>query len=416
MVSYSLFILAGIALLAATHPFITYPISLRLLLRWHRPPIRLYPPESLADTTVALCLCAYNEEGVIRTKVENMLAMRRNLPRLEVLVYVDAASDHTAEILAEFGDSVRVVLSPERLGKTHGMNVLVQLTSADIIVFTDANVIFADDALLNLLRPFGDPSIGCALGHLRYISSADNATSATGSLYWNMEERLKELESRTGSAITSDGAIFAIRRALHAPPPPEVSDDIFVSLSILCARYRVVRVGTAIAYEEAVASAAEEYNRKIRIACLAFTVHRMLWPRLRRLPPLDLYKYVSHKLLRWLTIYLLAAGSVCFIGGFALSLGWLTATALAVIEVVALTAIWFSKTGPLGKLSSVLQAFVSTGIGVWKSMAGIRFQTWTPPASTRGQIVGATHTAVAGRVTASRRIATATPRPSKIDA
>ena len=410
MAPYLLFILSGGALLAAIHPFITYPISLMLLSYWRRSPIDLFSPEDLAKPAVALCLCVYNEQDVIRTKVENMLAMRRTLPRLEVLVYVDAASDRTVEILAEFGDSLRVVLSPQRLGKTHGMNVLVKLTSADIIVFTDANVIFADDALLHLLRPFADPAVGCTLGHLRYVSSADSATSATGSFYWNMEERLKELESRTGSAITSDGSIFAIRRALHEPPPPQVSDDIFVSLSILCAGYRVVRVGTAIAYEEAVSSAGEEYNRKIRIACLAFTVHRMLWQRLRRLSPLNLYKYVSHKLLRWLTIYILAIGSACFIGGIAMSAGWVIAVALAVVGLAALAAVWLSKTGPLGKLSSVLQAFVATGIGVWKSLLGVRFQTWTPPASTRGQIVGAKHTAAAAR------IASSSPNLSKINA
>ena len=402
MISDILFLVSAGFLVAAIHPFISYPISLKILLYLYKPPIRSLSPAMLADARVALCLCAYNEEHVIRVKVENMLAMRRSIPRLEILVYVDAASDKTAEILSEFGDSIKFVSSHARLGKTHGMNLLVQSTSADYIVFTDANVIFTDDALVHLLRPFGDPEVGCTLGHLRYVSGVRSATSVTGSSYWNMEEKIKELESRTGSAITSDGSIFAIRRVLHQPPPPDVSDDIFVSLSILCAGYRVVRVADAAAYEEAVSIASEEFNRKIRIACLAFTVHRMLWPQLKHLSPLNFYKYVSHKLMRWLTIYLLATGIVFFIAGLAFSSGWLMALSVAIVGLAAAWVVWLSKTGPLGQLNSVLQAFVATGIGVWKSLEGRRFQTWTPPASTREQIVASQHTADAERGAAAR--------------
>jgi cellulose synthase/poly-beta-1,6-N-acetylglucosamine synthase-like glycosyltransferase len=393
MLSYLIFVLSAGFLLASVHPFIFYPASLKLLSRFYQRPLLSSSPVEPADARVALCLCAYNEQHVIHAKVENMLAMRRSIPNLDILIYVDAASDKTSEILAEFGDSIQVVRSPSRFGKTHGMNLLVQSTSADIIVFTDANVIFAEDALVNLLRPFGDASVGCALGHLHYVTEIRSATATTGSVYWNMEEKLKELESRTGSVITSDGAIFAIRRVLHQPPPPEVSDDIFISLSILCAGYRVVRVGDAVAYEKAVSSAAEEFNRKVRIACLAFTVHRMLWPQLQTLPMLDFYKYVSHKLLRWVTIYLLLAGTTLFLIGLLVTVGWLGAGCVAAAGIVATVVVWFSTRGPLGQVSSILQAFVATGIGVWNSLQGIRFQTWTPPASTRTQIAGTQHIA-----------------------
>lgn len=411
MIPDLLFVISAGLLLAAIHPFIFYPLSLKVLLRFHREPVDLLAPEKLPDARVALCVCAYNEQHVIRAKVENMLAMRRTIPKLEILVYVDAASDRTSEILQEFGDSIRVVVSPARYGKTHGMNLLVQSTLADIIVFTDANVIFTDDALVHLLRPFGDPSVGCTLGHLRYVSGVESATSSIGSFYWNLEESIKELESRSGSAITSDGAIFAIRRVLHQPPPADVSDDIHLSLSILCAGYRVVRAANAIAYEEAVSSADEEFNRKIRISCLAYTVHRMLWPKLRRLPALNLYKYVSHKLLRWLTIYILAAAAIFLIAGVTVSAGWLPALCVTLAGTLATWVVWLTHNGPLGRLNSVLQAFVATGIGVGQSYWGTRFQTWTPPASTREQIVATQHTAAA-----SAHGSRVVPARSKLDA
>ncbi len=76
-------------------------------------------------------------------------------------------------------------------------------------------------------------------------------------------------------------------------------------------RRRIVRVADAVAYEAAVSRPAEEFRRKVRISCQAFNVNRALWPRLLRLPALDLYKYVSHKLLRWLSIYPAGGCGVC---------------------------------------------------------------------------------------------------------
>jgi cellulose synthase/poly-beta-1,6-N-acetylglucosamine synthase-like glycosyltransferase len=382
-----LLVAGGVFLLAAAHPFTLYPISLKLLAFVYKKPLKLTPCSTVGkDYHVALCLCAYNEEQVIRAKVENMLAARRYFPDLEILVYVDAASDRTSEILAEFKDRIDVFMSTSRSGKTHGMNLLVQSTSADIIIFTDANVIFEEDALVHLLRPFGDLNVGCALGHLRYVKAASTATASVGSYYWLMEEQIKGLETLTGSAITSDGSLFAIRRILHHLPPPEVSDDAYVSLSILCSGYRVVRVAEAIAYEEVVSSAAEEFDRKVRIACLAFTVHRMLWSRLQRLPAVDLYKYISHKLLRWLTIYLLTLAALFLIAGLLIAEGWVAAAFAFGFGALVLRGIWISRTGLLAQVGSVLQAFVATGIGVWRSIRGAHFQTWNPPASTREQI------------------------------
>ena len=221
---------AAVFLVLGVHPFLTYPASLRLIARVRPRPI--CRKAGLAPR-VALCVCAYNEESIIDGKAENMLAMRRAVPNLDLLIYVDAASDRTAELLGRFEHDIRVVVGRERHGKTHGMNLLVRSTDADFIVFSDANVMFAPDAIPQLLRPFEDPSVGCVCGHLIYTDAGDNTTATLGSAYWRLEELIKDLESLTGSTMGADGSIFAIRRALHRPPPPDIIDDMFVSLSIL---------------------------------------------------------------------------------------------------------------------------------------------------------------------------------------
>lgn len=373
-------LLVGLLLLAlAVHPFITYPLSLRLLARMRPRPLR----QGVPPMTAALCVCAYNEEPVIRAKAENMLAMRRAWPSLELLVYVDAASDRTAEILREYEGDIRLVVSPARHGKTHGMNTLVGMTAAELLVFSDANVSFAADAVPRLLAPFADAEVGCVCGHLVYTGGDGHATAATGSLYWRLEEHIKALESATGSVMGADGSIFAIRASLHRAPPADLIDDMYISLAVLCGGARIVRADDALAYEAAVSRPAEEFRRKVRIACQAFNVHRALRPALARMPLVDRYKYVSHKLLRWMAIYLLAGGGLFVLGGLALMQAWVPLLAIMGLGAVGGVLMAAASSGLPATLRDVLGAFVATGIGVLRSVRGERFQTWNPPASAR---------------------------------
>ncbi len=377
-------LLAGACVFAAigVHPFTTYPLSLALLGRLRPRPAATARP-ALPIPRVALCVCAYNEERVIRAKADNMVSLREAVPGLELLVYVDASSDRTAEILRGY-EEIAVVVSPTRHGKTYGMNTLIQQTRADILVFSDANVMFAPDAVPRLLQRFDDPEVGCVCGHLVYTQANDSATAVTGSLYWRLEEAIKELESRSGSTMGADGSIFAIRRALHRPPPPDIIDDMYVSLSILCGGHRIVRAKDALAYEEAATHAGDEFRRKIRIACQAFNVHRLLRADLAKLPLFDRYKYVSHKLLRWFAAYLLAAAVLCFAAGLAVLGAWVLLLLCVLAGAALLIAARLRPAGPPGKLVGIAAAFAATGLGVAQSMRGERFQTWTPPASARG--------------------------------
>ena len=95
---------AAVLVTLGLHPFTTYPASLAALARLRPRPLER---NSRLGSRVALCVCAYNEERIIGAKAENLLAMRHAVPDLELLVYVDAASDRTAAVLSGFGDRIR---------------------------------------------------------------------------------------------------------------------------------------------------------------------------------------------------------------------------------------------------------------------------------------------------------------------
>ncbi len=375
-------ILLGLSVLAVIYPYVIYPILLTLAPR--RPlkddrPIARDPVSS----KLSLAFCAYNEAITLPEKIENLRRLRAADPDLEILAYSDGSADETAALLKAEESWIRVFASEQRLGKSHGMNTLVQAATGDFILFTDANVMVEPEALTAVRKAFRDPMVGCVCGRLVYTNPNESATAATGALYWRIEEKIKALESRSGSTMGADGSLFAVRRSLYPVVPPDIIDDMFVSLSILCDGYRVVRVPEVLAWERSATDSADEFRRKVRIACQAFNCHRLLWPRLRRLSPLNLFKYSSHKLVRWFGIYFVVLGI-----GAAMAALWtmgLAAGALLLPPALA-CAYWAARQLPLGpaaKVLEILRAMAATGVGLVKSVWGERFQTWELPQSSR---------------------------------
>jgi len=377
-VTILLLCLSGLFFLLAIHPFLIYPLTLRLL-----PKRPMQPQMAPAPLTYAICMCAYNERAVIEQKAENLRSLQKAIPGLQVYIYIDAASDGTAEALEPYKNDFFIHVSPERHGKTYGMNLLVAQATADIIIFTDANVMLDVASIPALARYYADPQVGCVCGHLIYVNGEGTATAANGTLYWRLEEHIKQLECETGSVMGADGSIFSVRRALHRPPPPDIIDDMFVSFSVLCDGARIVRAPDVIAYEESVTVASEEFRRKVRIACQAFNVHRLMWPRLRQLPALDLYKYISHKLLRWFVLLWLVLAALCF----ELALLWAgyvwVALALPFLGGIVLWGGYKLRLPLIPQIVDILTAFLGAALGVWRSIKGERFQTWALAQSIR---------------------------------
>lgn len=381
-----IFLILGVVFsLVGMWPFGPYQLSLIIARRLHWFSKTSTPKQMPASgETFAICLCAYNEAGVIQEKIDDLLQLRAaNGGELDIAIYVDAANDGTAAILERYSDRIRLIVSPERRGKTHGMNLLVAGTDASIVLFTDANVRIDPSAISVLKRYFADPAIGCVCSNLHYVNAAASSVAQVGSAFWSFNEWSKGLETDTGSVIGADGSLFAIRREYHRPVPKGLFDDIFVSLSVLLAGKRVVRAPDLRSYETHATRSRDEFRRKVRISCECMAVHRELWPELRRLDPWNLYKYVGHRLLRWIGGCFLAASALCYFAAVAISFGLLPAVISAVLLGGLFAAAVKLDLPMAGSLWNVILAFVGNGIGSWKALHGDRAVTWEPPASAR---------------------------------
>lgn len=376
-------ILLGLVLLAlAQHPYVTFPASLLLWRRLAPRPISMASPFEAPPSVSILC-CCHNEEQVIADKVEAQLRTVRHYGgEAEMLFYLDDCTDRTAEILRGFGTDVRVVEGRQRAGKSVGMAALVAQSTGRLLVFTDANTFPAENAIAEIARPFADPEVGGVSARLLYVNEASTEVARLNGLYWRLEEWIKAAESATGSIMGADGGLFAIRRELYVPTPPDIIDDLHTSLNVILAGKRLISYPGALAYEKTATDRDDEFRRKVRISCRAFNCCRRLGPALGRSSAEVVYKLASHKLLRWFGLPLGVAGLSAIAAGLLMQgaslAGWLVLLAPAAALLLGRLDI-----KPFTALYEFALSLWAVTLGLAQSLRGLRYQTWSAAASGR---------------------------------
>src|SRR5436190_1998973 len=109
------------ALFVVGYAYLGYPVLLLLLSRLRRNRVKPATPSEWPRVSVVIPV--YNEEAVIRQKIERVLEYDYPADRRQILVVSDASTDRTDEIAREFAArGVELVRLPERRGKTGAEN------------------------------------------------------------------------------------------------------------------------------------------------------------------------------------------------------------------------------------------------------------------------------------------------------
>ena len=157
-------------------------------------------------------------------------------------------------------------------------------------------------------------------------------------------------------------------------------------MSILCKGHRLVRGADVNAYESHTTIAHDEFKRKVRIACQCMGVHRALWPEFRTLSVWNLYKYVGHRLVRWIGGYFLLASALFFAWALWLSFGFWMMLGLAAIFMATLLLGSLAKLRLVEQINNVLLAFAGNTLGVWRAYWGKPVVTWDLAGSARNDV------------------------------
>ncbi|WP_417518026.1 glycosyltransferase family 2 protein [Marinobacter sp.] len=336
-------ILTLLCLAVPVYVYFGYPAILWLLTRGlpettHR--------RSDQTPSVALIISCYNEADVIREKLQNALQLDYPQELLQIIVVSDGSDDGTDEAVKEFeNDRIILIRQEGRLGKTMGINLAMEQITADITVFSDANAMYASDAISKLVRNFADLDVGYVVGAALYTDGNEGASARNENLYWRYELAIKAMESRLHSVVGGDGAIYAIRTKLWEPLQQQDINDFVNPLQIIAKGYRGVFDADAKCFEETAGDFDREVARKERI------VNRSIRGLIRVGQVMNpaksgvfAFEVISHKLLRWLIPLFLVIG----VAGSAL----LAAKGVLLFQLITFGSFTLLALATVGNLSS----------------------------------------------------------------
>ena len=286
-----------LALATALYPWLVYPLLLAALAR-RRPPPAVEPA---SWPFLSVIVAAHNEAACIRAKLASALGDDYPRDRIEVIVVSDASSDATDRLVADYGDPRVTLLRQEpRGGKSLALNRGVARARGDVLVFTDANALFAPGALARLAAPFADRRVGLVSGHGLYVGQRDARAVANG--YVRFEAFLRSREASLGVLAGADGAIYALRRALYRDLGPAEVNDLAHAIETAVAGYVARFDPQAYTVEPPSTDARQEFRRHARIVAQNARLIQDWLPRIvgaARFPLL--WALASHRILRWLT-------------------------------------------------------------------------------------------------------------------
>jgi cellulose synthase/poly-beta-1,6-N-acetylglucosamine synthase-like glycosyltransferase len=298
-------ILFWVTIFLLIHTYLLFPLILYILAKSKEVPGGLDSSHLLPKVSVVISV--FNEASTVLEKIKNMKHIQYPDAFIEFLFGSDGSTDSTIDLLRQLKDPrLKVMPFSERRGKAKVLNDLLEVASGEIIVFTDANTEFESQTVKMLVRHFQDPAIGAVSGHL--ILHSQEGQNITGEhSYWAFENKIKALESATGSLLGATGGVYAIRKSLFTPLPSEISiaDDFLIPMNILKQGYRCVFEPNAIAYEELESSVLGEFRRKARIGAQNFNVLPYIVSLLHPKYGLISFALWSHKILRWFIPFLL---------------------------------------------------------------------------------------------------------------
>lgn len=306
---------------------------------------------------VSLIIVAYNEEKIIRQKIENSLSLNYPKHLLEIIIHTDGSNDDTNQIVAEYlKDGIILLTNEHNRGKTISLNDAIAEANSQILIFSDANSMYEKDAVKNLVRWMKNEKIGCVCGRLVYLKKGISTSEKGERAYWDWDTKIKMWEGNNGYLLGGNGAIFALRKNLAVVLPGNQSNDMILPIVARLRNYYVMYEPNAIAKEETASSLLKEYKRKVRIISrglngVVFTLKFLMKDKIAKKLPLQkmiffLFQLFCKKFLRYLAFpaVLMMMLLVFFLPeGITLIVGQLMWFGFGVIALLSLLKKYFGK-------------------------------------------------------------------------
>lgn len=291
------------------HTYIVYPLMVRFF-ALRKKQLAVAASTATELPSVAVLIAAFNEEKVIVEKLKSVLNNNYPLNKLSIFVGSDASSDSTEELIKELQKTQpQIVLRrfEERVGKITIVNQLQSMTDAELLILTDANVMFSENCIQQLVKGFENARVGLVAANIRKVAVKNEGITKQETFYLSFENSIKAAESKLWNLIMgAEGGCYAIRNNLFKKVPANfIVDDFYITLQLLQRGHSALFEEHALCFEDVPPDEKGEYRRKVRISAGNFQ-NLFFFKRLLAKPFSALgFAFWSHKVLRWSSPFLL---------------------------------------------------------------------------------------------------------------
>lgn len=308
MHSFLLFIFCG-SLLLVLHTYLLYPLGMMLFFKKPKTNIAAFSQQDELPA-VAVLIAAYNEENVIGEKITSVFNTTYPLSKIRVYVGSDASTDNTDKIVENLKlkfENLELVKFSGRVGKISIVNHLQSLGDEDLLIMTDANVIFRPATIFELVKNFKDERVGMVAGNIIKESVNNDGIAYQEKKYLSLENKVKAAESNAFNLVMgAEGGCYAIRNSQFSKVPANfIVDDFFITMQVLKREKYTLFNPAAVCIEDVPSDIAGEYRRKVRISSGNFQNLFFFKRNLVLFWRPVCFAFWSHKVLRWLTPFLL---------------------------------------------------------------------------------------------------------------
>lgn len=365
-----------IALTILFYAHVLYPL-VNIIVSLSRTKCSILPDDDLPS--VSLIIPAYNEERVIAAKLQNALNINYPHDLLEIIVASDGSTDSTVELASAFQTQRVKILELDPKGKPSAINSAVAQSRGEVLCLCDANVLFHPDALRNMVRHFSDPQIGAVSGQVQ-LASEQSDFEAGETTYYRFERLIYQGESILGSMIGVDGGMYVMRRELFVNLPPHTPVDDFINaMRVLRQGKRVIYEPSAIAWENGTPSWKDEFRRRVRITKGALqSISYRAYPPISR--PIELWQYISHKMLRWMgpfwLLLLLISNAGVWHRGLFYQSAMLAQLGFYGLATAAWLSPWLRQLRPAGIAFYFTMSHVAMLLGWWQALVSRPSGRW----------------------------------------
>lgn len=303
MYNLLIIILIGSSLLIL-HTYVFYPLFMILIYRnSNHNQLLFYSDDELPS--IAILIAAHNEEKVIEKKILSVFNTNYPSSKLKVFIGSDASTDRTDEIISNLTNThsnIEFIKFKGRVGKISIINHLQSLCDEPVLILSDANVIFKQNTIFELVKYFKDSNVGLVSANIIKESSNNDGISYQEKKYLNFENKIKASESYAFNFIMgAEGGCYAIRNNLFSKVPSNfIVDDFFITMQVLERKNYALLNNLAICIEDVTTDISSEYRRKVRISSGNFQ-NLFFFKHLLFDFSSICFAFWSHKVLRWLT-------------------------------------------------------------------------------------------------------------------